>query len=159
MQDALRGYFQRRVSHRDVENLVDDTTLAAGAGFERRSSLHHYVFSIAKRKVAEHWRRHERRAGRGELVPVGPSTLLRIPDSTPGLESLIVLPERHAHLQAALAEVPGSFREVVELWLAGHDNVQIAAALSINYNTARSRLVRGKAALLAAYEAALGEAR
>jgi DNA-directed RNA polymerase specialized sigma24 family protein len=41
------------------------------------------------------------------------------------------------------------------MWLDGHDSLQIAAELGVNYNTVRSRLARGKVLLLAAFDAAL----
>jgi DNA-directed RNA polymerase specialized sigma24 family protein len=45
------------------------------------------------------------------------------------------------------------FRDVRRLWLAGRDNVQIAAELQMNYNTVRSQLNRGQKAVLKALRA------
>jgi DNA-directed RNA polymerase specialized sigma24 family protein len=96
-------------------------------------------------------------ARRCELVFAGDDAFVEIPASGMGLDSLLSMSARREVLQAALAELPEMFREVVRMWLDGHDNLQIAATLGVNYNTVRSRLVRGKALLLAAFDAALDQ--
>lgn len=152
MQRKLLGYYRTRISAPDLDGMVTDTLITAGTRFERRSSLGYFVFSIARRKVWDFWRMQARRC---ELVFAGDDAFVEIPASGMGLDSLLSMSARREVLQAALAELPEVFREVVRMWLDGHDTLQIAATLGINYNTVRSRLARGKVLLLAAFDAAL----
>jgi RNA polymerase sigma factor (sigma-70 family) len=147
---VLRGYFIRRTKQRDVESLVEITLIEAGARFEGRSRLEHFVFAIAKRKVADVVRTRVRRRARAPFMR-GDRSL----DAGTGIETLLDRQRRSALLDAALDQVPERYREVVRLWLAGHDSLQIAAELGLNYNTARSRLSRGRAVLLAIYRPAI----
>jgi RNA polymerase sigma factor (sigma-70 family) len=154
MRRKLLGYYRNRIPAPDLDGVVADTLITAGTRFERRSSLGYFVFSIARRKVTDFWRMQARRC---ELVFMGDdaAAFVEIPESGMGLESLVSMSARREVLQAALAELPEVFREVVRMWLDGHDNLSIAAALGVNYNTVRSRLARGKALLLAAFDAGL----
>jgi RNA polymerase sigma factor (sigma-70 family) len=156
MRRKLLGYYRTRISAPDLDGVVTDTLITAGTRFERRSSLGYFVFSIARRKVWDFWRMQARRC---ELVFMSDddAAFVEIPASGMGLDSLLSMSARREVLQAALAELPEMFREVVRMWLDGHDNLQIAATLGVNYNTVRSRLVRGKALLLAAFDAALDQ--
>jgi RNA polymerase sigma factor (sigma-70 family) len=154
MRRKLLGYYRTRTSAPDLDGMVTDTLITAGTRFERRSSLGYFVFSIARRKVWDFWRMQARRC---ELVFAGDDAFVEIPASGMGLDSLLSMSARREVLQAALAELPEMFREVVRMWLDGHDNLQIAATLGVNYNTVRSRLVRGKALLLVAFDAALDQ--
>jgi RNA polymerase sigma factor (sigma-70 family) len=156
MQRKLHGYYRNRIPATDLDGMVTDTLIAAGTRFERRSSLGYFVFSIARRKIWDFWRMQARRC---ELVLMDDDdpVFAEIRESGLGLDSLVSMSARREVLQAALAEVPEVFREVVQMWLDGHDNLQIAAALGVNYNTVRSRLGRGKVLLLAAFDAAQSE--
>jgi RNA polymerase sigma-70 factor (ECF subfamily) len=149
MSRVLRGYFARRTKQRDVESLVGITLIEAGARFEGRSTLEQFVFAIARRKVAEVVRTRVRRRARAFVR--GDRSL----DAGTGIETLLDHLRRSALLDAALDQVPELHREVVRLWLAGCDNLQIAAELGLSYNTARSRLSRGRAVLLAIYRPAI----
>lgn len=158
LRTELIRFFKHRTSPEDIDNLTTDTIIAAGTCFEHRSSLRHFVFSIARNKLTDWYRRRTRRGG-AEVVRLDEDEVALEAFTEPGLglESLLSIPARHAVLQQALAQVPDDYRVVVELWLAGQDSVQIAATLGINYNTTRSRLVRGKRVLLEAFIAGLDE--
>lgn len=119
MKGKLIGYFKRRVKYDDIDNLTTDTLIEAGARFERRSSLWHFVFSIARRQVAGYWRAKNRRRGRGELVPIEDDHMAEfaaIPESSPALESVLSVPARRVLLRDALGGVPDVYRDVVTLW-------------------------------------------
>lgn len=139
LADELHGYFRKRVNNtRDAEDLVGQTWLAARK-FEGRSTLRCYLFSIAKRLVWNHWRRARYRpwihAERDD-----PETL------TSPLPELDINLERNEDLERvrrAMKRLPEHFAVVVELSLLGHGHLQIAEILGINYNTVRSRHVRG----------------
>ena len=153
MLPMLESYYRRHTSEQEAESLAMSTIIIAGSRFEHRSSLQHFVFGIAKHKVADFLRARSRRRARAELV-FEAETHERaefLPDPGAGPETLLDWQRRHERLDAALATVPEAYREVVRLCLDGQDNLQIAATLGLNYNTVRSRLSRGKAALRSAY--------
>lgn len=142
---ALLGYFTNRLpEHEDPRDYVTDVWLAAGRGFRRESSLHHYVFQIARRLVASHWRRANRAAI--EPLPAGPDSDL--PLDGPGCETLLELVGNSESVALALPLVRQPYRDAVQLWLAGRDAMQIADMLGIKYHTARSRIVRGRRLLI-----------
>ena len=152
MRTMLESYYRRRTTPQDAEALATTTMIIAGAHFEHRSSLQHFVFGIAKHKAADFLRARERRLARAEFVFEAESHEHAefLPDPGAGPETLLDWKRRGERLDVALATVPEAYRDVVRLWLDGQDNFQIAAALGLNYNTVRSRLSRGKAALLSA---------
>ena len=145
MSGSLARYFGKRTQRQDVESLVDITLIEAGARFERRASLRYFVFAIARRQLAQVIR--ARAQQRARPFRYGDRSL----DAGTGIETLLDRQRRSEKLDAALARVPQIHREIVRLWLAGHDSVQIAEMLGLNYNTTRSRLSQGRAVLLAAY--------
>ncbi|MCA9684738.1 MAG: sigma-70 family RNA polymerase sigma factor, partial [Myxococcales bacterium] len=58
---ALLDYFRLRVPDDQVEELTQHTllhTIARCDRFRRASSFRHYVYAVARRVVAEHYRRH-----------------------------------------------------------------------------------------------------
>lgn len=146
LQGQLRAYFRKRCSRSaDIDDLVSTTWLAAGKSFQHRCSLRHYLFSIAARMVANTYRQPDR------LVLDG-SDLDDLPAEMRGLDSRVGQAQWKALVDEALTKVQDPYDEVMRLWLAGCDNMQIARRLGINHNTVRSRLVRGKNQLFAALE-------
>lgn len=139
LADELYGYFRKRVNNTgDVEDLVGQTWLAARK-FEGRSTLRCYLFAIAKRLIWDHWRRARYRpwiyAERDD-----PETLT---SPLPGLDIDLEHSEELERVRRAMTRLPERFAVVVELALLGYGHLQIAEILGINYNTVRSRHVRG----------------
>lgn len=135
---ALYSFFRTRVPSQEVEELTQRVllgTLAQPQRFRGASSFQTYVFSVARKALAER-HRHVRRN-------------LEDPSSVDELASLLTPPsqimvrrERASRLRRAIQTMAVPYAEVLELHLAGLENHQIAAALGVNYNTVRSRLSR-----------------
>lgn len=142
LQNQLVGYFAKRLGkHEDPRDYAADVWVAAGKGFERRSSLRYYLFAIARRVVADYWRRVSRRP---ELVEVEEE----LPSDQSGCETALQRLANHATTQRALKKVDYPHQDVVRLWLRGRDPLEIADELGIPYNTARSRIGRGRLQLI-----------
>jgi RNA polymerase sigma-70 factor (ECF subfamily) len=144
LADELHGYFRKRVrSTGDAEDLVGQTWLAAGRNFAGRSTLRYYLFAVAKRLVWDYCRLTTRRpwiySDRDD-----PETL---PSELPELDISLERSEDVQRLRQALAQLPEHYVVVIELALLGYKHPQIAEILGINYNTVRSRHVRGTARL------------
>ena len=108
-------------------------TIAQPHRFRGASSLKHYVFSVARRRLAE---RH--RGVRRNLEDPRP-----VDDySNPSGWQLLIDREESARLRDLIARLPANQAKVLELHLEGIENHAIAALLAINYNTVRGRLVR-----------------
>ena len=132
----LRVFFTRRVKDGfDPRDLVSDVWLAAGRYFAGRSSLRHYLFTIARTTLADHWRRQSRQP---ELIEFDE----KLPASMPSPESALRELCEHTSMMEALAELEPHHRSVIELKLRSWDNYQIGKELGISYSTVRSRLHR-----------------
>nr|WP_255216760.1 sigma-70 family RNA polymerase sigma factor [Pseudenhygromyxa sp. WMMC2535] len=139
---ALRTYFRTRVPTEEAEELAQHTllhTVARSERFRHASSFRHYVYSVARRVLAE---RHRQALRRPDCDPEHETPA----DDTSPSERIVRL-ERHAALELALTELKSPFREVVRMHLDGMTNVEIAEALGIPSNTVRSRLSRALASL------------
>jgi RNA polymerase sigma-70 factor, ECF subfamily len=149
LRNELLRYFRKRVSQTpDAEDLLSQVWLAAGRMFQRRSSVRYYMFSIARRLVADHWSRLSCPGLRcaGENL----AELDEFLDESTDLEGELASRDDFEALEDALATIPRDYRVVVDLCLRGYSNFEIAAQLGIHYHTVRSRLSRGKAHLLKA---------
>lgn len=137
-------YFSHRCPPGDrPSDLAGDTWVAIVKQFKGECSLRHFAFSVARRLVCNEWRK-----SRLTTIPYDDEVLWLSPG--PGPDSLIMLAARQEAMGRALEHVTNVYRDVLELWLVGWDDVQIAAELDIPYNTVRSRLCRGKAQVNAA---------
>lgn len=146
----LRLYFRARIGNtRDAEDLTGNTWLAAGRTFGHRTTLRAYLYSIARRMVVEYFRVARRRPWFSSDIEDPESVL--IDHST--LECEVQDNIDTNRLRRALARVPDPYRDVVALVLQGYGHIEIAQVLGLNYNTVRSRSVRGKNHLLALLEA------
>ncbi len=110
-------------------------TIAQPQRFRGASSLHHYIFSVARKTLAQRhrlfWRNLE------DPWPDDDHSATTTPPS-----QILVRREWAARLRQAIENIAVPYAEVLELHLAGVENHQIAAQLDINYNTVRSRLSR-----------------
>lgn len=135
---ALRSFFRVRVPSQEVEELTQRVllyTIAQPQRFRGASSLHTYIFSVARKALAERhrhfWRNLEDLRSVENL-----RSLLTPPSQT------VIRREWANHLRQAMQRMSVPYAEVLELHLDGLENHQIAARLGINYNTVRSRLSR-----------------
>jgi RNA polymerase sigma-70 factor (ECF subfamily) len=135
---ALRSFFRARLPSQEVEELTQRVllyTIAQPQRFRGASSLHTYIFSVARKALAERhrhvWRNLEDPRSVEHL-----SSLLTPPSQ------IVVRREWASRLREAMQRMSVPYAEVLELHLAGLENHQIAARLGVNYNTVRSRLSR-----------------
>jgi RNA polymerase sigma-70 factor (ECF subfamily) len=151
----LRLYFRGRICNSgDAEDLVSTTWLAAGRTFQGRATLRTYLYAIARRLVFEYYRRVRRRPWIF-LDREDPENLID-DDMALEIEERIDA-DRNDRIEAdrlrrAVAKIPVPFREVIEMVLQGYSHVEIAELRGVNYNTVRSRFVRGKKHLIALLE-------
>jgi RNA polymerase sigma factor (sigma-70 family) len=146
LTNALLRYFNRRLPQQDdAEDYVGAVWLAAGKGFQRRSTLHHYVFQIARKMVMGRWRQVRRR---GQFVQLSVGFDGDLPSDAPGCETVLEMLREHEVVRRALPQVNPVYRDVLRLWLDGRDAIQIADALGLQYHTARSRIARGRKELI-----------
>lgn len=139
---VLLSYVGRRIpQHEDPRDYVSRIWLAAGKGFRHESSLHHYLFQIARRMMFDRRRRTKRTPEHVDLADA-----LEI--DGPGCDTALELIRGRASIAEAVPLVDPIYRDAVRMWLEGRDAMQIAERLGVPYNTARSRIVRGRRQLL-----------
>ena len=140
----LSRYFQGRVPSDEVDDLTQVTllhTVAQASRFRRASSFHHYVFSVARRVLAERHRQAERRRA------IGRQLIVREPTPQTSPSERLARAERLEELERALGELAEHYKVVLQRHLAGSDNFEIADDLELQYNTVRSRLSRAIAGI------------
>jgi RNA polymerase sigma factor (sigma-70 family) len=146
----LKGYFRRRVPMKCASELAADTWVSITRWYRGRCALRGFAFLVARKKVADAYREREIRA-----TPLADADEPATED--PGPHSVLELLANHAAIERVLKQVDEAvFHDVIGLWLAGRDPVEIAADLGVPYNTVRSRLQRGRAQMLTALRAEFG---
>lgn len=154
----LVKYLRRRMNENDAEDLAASAWLDVARYYEGRCSLDTYAFTVARYKLADSCRRRARQPT--QIEPLLESEDEEIGGAPavegPSLDSMLMLTVGHEALVRALEQIQDDRRRAVILWLAGHTSAEIAAELGVRYNTARSRLERGRAQLRAALERELG---
>ena len=141
----LYAWFCCRLGREDAADLTQLTLLHTIARVERyrgESSFRHYVYSVARRVLVERSRRTLRRLDTEEPGSEPPAL-----QTTPS--ERVFRAEYRAELDDAIAALDDHYRRVVTLHLRGADNFEIADTLALGYNTVRSRLSRGLAAVRA----------
>jgi RNA polymerase sigma-70 factor (ECF subfamily) len=127
----------------EAEDLVQDTLLAAHAGFgEYRSlgSVRAWLFGIARRKCARHL---EQRANRAERLRLVEET-----QTAPEPEELVATRRLAERARAALSEVRPSEREALLMRYAGELSFrEVGEACGIDEAAARKRVSRALARL------------
>lgn len=143
---ALVDFVRRRTGNRQVARDITQQVWLAAWRFRGESSARHFLFTVARRQVAE-WFRSRQRSQVTDLEHL-PEDLGLLALDTP-LSTRVERAEQIRRLRAALFQVPQPFQRALRLRLAGMDNAEVAAAMGCSPNTARSRLYRGRQALLA----------
>jgi RNA polymerase sigma factor (sigma-70 family) len=142
--DELYGFFRNKVDGRDnAEDLVQQTLLTCVRnrdGFRGDSSFRTYLFTIARSRLIDMYRKR----GRGE--PEGPVSSLIDPGKSPS--TWFRDDERKRILLGALARLSFEHQLVLELhYVRGFKGPELAEILEIPEGTIRSRLRRARAAL------------
>lgn len=141
---ALSSYYRKRLSNEDADELTQITLLETIGRIDRfrsESSFRHYVFSVARRVMAERHRQLRRRI----VTEQAPSS--EPPGSQTPPSERLARAEYLQQLNEAVEHLEDHYRKVLELHMRGATNREISAELDIQYNTVRSRLSRGLRAI------------
>lgn len=137
---ALRRKAARHArSPADVEDLYQDMLVAiwrALPQFKGLSSLRTYVHRIAYSTAVDYIRKYR---------DVGPEVELEAAGGDP--EARLVELRARERLREEVARLPERLREVVLLWLEGHDYAAIADGVGIQEGNVGARLTRARARL------------
>ena len=155
MSGPLLRYLERLVGNRaTARDLLQETLsrIASGLpGFEGRSSVRTWSFSVATRVAADHFRRPENRAQIAQIIDVG--ELAEASDEVETDERLIV-DEMNACVRAVIDGLPADYRAALVL----HDLEELTAAetarvCGCSVDTAKIRIHRARQRLRQALEA------
>jgi len=133
----------------DAEEIWQDTFVAALRGlpgYRGRSSLASWLCGIARRKVADFYRRHGAAAKTVSSEP--PERLLELMDSGPLPDAVLQQGAVRARMVEALASLPPDYRDaLVARYVDAQPVEAIARSLGRSYKATESLLSRGRAAL------------
>ena len=136
---AIAGFFRAKVGDQSGD-LIAQTFLACVEGKDRieGEDVRAYVFSIARRRLADHFRR-------SAASPVVDCSMTSIADLATGASSLLVRHQEGALLREALRRIPIDDQLALELtYVEGLSGREVARVLEIPENTLRSRLGRAR---------------
>jgi RNA polymerase sigma-70 factor (ECF subfamily) len=141
--DSVFRFFDRKVQG-DAADLVQRTFMAcveATGSFRRQSSFRTFLFSIARRKLYDHWRTRSR----------GPEldfTVTALEDLGPTPSVAIVKKQEQRLLLEALRTIPIEAQLILELhYWEGMKGPELAETFDIPEGTVRSRLRRARESL------------
>jgi RNA polymerase sigma-70 factor (ECF subfamily) len=151
----LSTYYRKRLPLEEADELTQLTLLETIGRIERfraESSFHHYVFSVARRIMADRQRRITRR------IVTEPAPSSEPPDrrQTPAPDR-IARAELLERLVATVETLDDHYQSVLMLKLHGATNHEISETLDVQYNTVRSRLSRAIAVVRERLDASLDE--
>ncbi len=144
--DRLFGYLARVFDPATAEELFQTLWMrihGARGGYDRARAVAPWLFAIAANLRREEWRRRSRRPEepRPDAAPAG---------STGSAEDSALAAERDRAVRSALAALPETQREVIELHRFEHLSFpEIAEALGEGVEAVKSRAFRGYKALRA----------
>ncbi|MCC6801481.1 MAG: sigma-70 family RNA polymerase sigma factor [Anaerolineae bacterium] len=153
----LYGYVAARVDDAaEAEDLVSEIFLKAVKHFDQlqaADALTTWLFTIARRTVADHYRRRR-------LPAVPYDALEDAPADDPLPDVVLARAENAAHIRQLVRTLPPRRQEVLVLrFFAGLRNHEIARVLELDEHTVASHLARGLKDLYARYQASEVEER
>lgn len=145
--EQLRQYFERTVGNRETaDDLLQETLIRIARGlpgFEGRSSIKTWVYTIATRLVTDHFRRKENRAHMIEM-----ESAPEISDSEIDVESRLVIEEMNSCVREVIDSLPEDYRTALVLYdLQGLTAAATAEACGCTLATAKIRIHRARARL------------
>ncbi len=133
----------------DAEEIWQETFIAALrslSDYRGQSRLSSWLLGIARRKVADYWRRKHADVTRVSTVP--PEKLVELMDKGPLPDELIRQNATRAMVVSALVELPTDYREALIARYADNCSVEeVARRLGRTYKATESLLSRARAAL------------
>ncbi|MGI9605301.1 MAG: RNA polymerase sigma factor [Acidimicrobiales bacterium] len=145
---VVQVFVRRRVRNRAIaDDIVSETFLAAADVLAREPERHltvGWVLTVARRRVADHWRRAERREQLNHRLLGG---------FIPALDPIDRIEDRRC-IQQALASLPSRQHDAITLrYLLGTPVVGVADHVGCSYECAESLLARGRRGFARAYAA------
>ena len=152
LSPLIRRYLERMVGNPTVaEDLLQETLLKMARGlpgFEGRSSLKTWSFSIATRVAADHFRRPSTR-----VVIVDVDEMEPLPSSEPNLDQRLMVDEMNSCVRGVIDGLPNDYRAALVLHdLEGLTAAEVAEACHCSLATAKIRIHRARARLRKALE-------
>ncbi|MBC7806064.1 MAG: RNA polymerase sigma factor [Akkermansiaceae bacterium] len=148
----LRGFLGRRVSRQAVDDVVQETLLAAWTALPRFEQRPHTTFDmwfyrIARNKAADWARRNASRIARETSITPADEDRLVAPDSITGVE-------QEAEISALLENLSTDQKTIIELYYAnGLTLAEIARKLDRNLSTVKYHFYRAQETLVQARRA------
>ena len=147
LSPALLGYLRRYVGDHDLaRDLLQETLLRisrALPGFEGRSELRTWAFSIATRVAADHFRQPAHRLAIVEMAEPGD-----VPGAERSAELQVVFDEMNACVRQVIDSLPEDYRAALVLHdIEGLTAAQTAEACGCSLATAKIRIHRARARL------------
>ncbi|MCC6903043.1 MAG: sigma-70 family RNA polymerase sigma factor [Polyangiaceae bacterium] len=155
---SIASFFRSKVGD-DGADLISQTFLACVEGRDRIDDVQAYLFAVARRRLADHFRKRAR-------MPTVDLSVSSLTDLGAGPATELGRREQAELLRRALATIPLDDQIALELsYFEGLSGAAIAQVLEVGENTVRSRLARAReklrlalAELAPADEAARAEA-
>ena len=144
LSDPLRRYLERLVGNRaTADDLVQETLvkIARGLpGFEGRSSIKTWAFTIATRVATDHLRRPHSRA---QMVEIDESTPVLVDDAE--IDQRLVIDEMNSCVREVIDSLPEDYRMALVLHdLEGQTAAQTAEIVGCSLATAKIRIHRAR---------------
>ncbi len=142
LSDPLRRYLRRLVGdHATADDLLQETLLKIARslpGFEGRSSVKTWAFTIATRVATDHFRRPQNRA---QMVDIDETS----PIGDAETEQKLVIDEMSSCVREVIDTLPEDYRAAVVLHdLEGQTAVEVAEIVGCSVATAKIRIHRGR---------------
>ncbi|MEM9011412.1 MAG: RNA polymerase sigma factor [Pseudomonadota bacterium] len=143
--EAVRAFVRTRLRDEfEVADIVHETMFAvwrAAAGFQGRSSVRSWIFSLARNKIVDHVRKQSR------VTLAEPDET--IPDEEPDAVAVIAAAEDARRLRACVDELPERQRAVVHLaFFEDLSYPEIAEIETVPEGTVKTRIFHAKKLLM-----------
>lgn len=151
LSGKLRAYLERMVGNTEAEDLLQETLVKIERGlpgFEGRSQLETWAFTVATRVVADHFRRPQTRARIVEMEETED-----LADAGPDIGERVIIQEMNSCIREVIDSLPEDYRAALVLHdLEGLTASETAAVCGCSLATAKIRIHRARKRLQKALE-------
>ena len=162
-EKSLRLYYQtftpkiftyiknRTETREDAEEIFQDTLLSsidALRGFSYKSKLSTFLFSIARNKVIDYYRRKKIKKILFSQSPQIESLIVTLL----GPEEILINKQKGINIDRVFSSLPASYRKVIKLkYIDGKSIIEITKELKVSFKSAESMLFRARKAFAKAW--------
>jgi RNA polymerase sigma factor (sigma-70 family) len=143
----LRRFFVNKVAPDDLEDLIQHTMLGCVRGTERfrgEAKFKTYLFTIARKTLAYHHRKHRNKDGRTDALDLEAVSAREL---VPGPSSIVAKTRRHQLMLEALRAIPLDDQIILELYYwEGMSASEIGQSYDMGEPAIRGRIKRAKRA-------------